>query len=180
MEQMNRSAYQWVVGRLSDQSPKHILEIGFGTGGFLELCADRLAPECLYGVDPAELMHTQATQRLTARRNNVASDLRLGTDEDIDWPDGSIDAVTALHAFQFWTNPQATLKRLHMMLAPGGQLVLVLRLHGNNPPDWLPNPLSKSGDEVGSAVSALQDAGFNLTETAKLGAGSFAIVAAKA
>jgi len=179
MERMNRPACAWAVARLAPDAPARVLDIGYGSGDLLELCAERFSPRELCGVDPSELMQAQTIRRLERRSGDgVKVDVRLGTDSDLDWPAGNFAAVTAVHAFQFWPQPEQTLVRIRELLVPGGQLILILRLHGDGRrPSWLPNPLSASGDEVAQALLAVEAAGFKVEETAKLDAVSFAIAA---
>ncbi len=62
-------------------------------------------------------------------------------------------------------------------LAPGGRLVLVLRTHGRKAPKWLPNALSRSGNEIAAACAALERAGLSVTAMQGIAKGSQGIVA---
>src|SRR6185312_7473266 len=90
--------------------------------------------------------------------------LTVAQGDDTSLPDGPFDAIAALHSFQFWADPDAGLKRVHDRLAPGGRFVLVLRMHGGRKaPKWLPNPLSRSSNEIAAACDALERAGLSVT-----------------
>lgn len=160
MARLNRDAYRWVAGQLSAHPPKSILEIGFGTGHMLALAAKRLKPARLAGVDPSELMVETAQKRLRRYRKKAEILIRKGDDEDL--PEGPFDAAIALHSFQFWSDPDSALNRIRARLAPGGKLILVLRAHGRRPPKWLPNPLSRSANEIAAVCAALEKAGFSV------------------
>ena len=53
------------------------------------------------------------------------------------------------------------------VLRPGGRFALILRHHPpGRAPAWLPNPISRGGDEVVGARAALAAVGFALDERA--------------
>ncbi|HWA90396.1 MAG TPA: class I SAM-dependent methyltransferase [Rhizomicrobium sp.] len=173
MARLNRGAYYWTVDQLRTAKPKSLLEIGFGTGHLLKLALQSLTLERAAGVDPSALMVEAARKRL--RRAKVPLDIREGDDTTL--PDGRFDAVLALHSFQFWSDPDAALGRIRARLAPGGRLVLVLRTHKGKAPKWLPNPISRSGNEIAGACAALERAGFSVTAMQGISKGSQGIVA---
>jgi SAM-dependent methyltransferase len=161
MAQMNDSAYRWAVEQLRPFGPKSLLEIGFGTGHHMARAIRTLKLERAAGVDPSPLMVDAANRRLARFRKNVTLDVRAGDDASL--PDGPFDAISALHSFQFWSDPDASLARIRQRLAPDGHLVLVLRTHAGTAPQWLPNPLSRDGNEIAGACAALERAGFAVT-----------------
>ena len=121
-------------------------------------------------------MLDQARARLKKFNNKTTIDLRLGDDTSKFWPDLQFDAIVALHSFQFWENPAATLARLRRQLSTEGRLVIVLRRHDKRKPDWLPNPISRSADEVGGTKAALVTAGFSIRHDEALDSGSYGLV----
>lgn len=175
MAGLNGPAYRWSVDQLEAAGPKSFLEIGFGTGHLLKLACRKLKLERAAGVDPSELMVESARKRLKRYKKKIALDIAHGDDTTL--PDGPFDAVAALHSFQFWSDPDAALRRVRDRLAPGGRLVLVLRSHGRKAPRWLPNPLSRSGNEIAAACDALERAGLSVTGMQGIAKGSQGIVA---
>jgi len=176
MARLNGGAYRWTVGQLRTQSPRSFLEIGFGTGHLLKLACRSLKLERAAGVDPSELMVETARKRLKRCAKKTAIDIAQGDDTAL--PAGPFDAIAALHSFQFWADPDAALARVRARLAPGGRFVLVLRTHeGRKAPKWLPNPLSRSGNEIAAACQALQRAGFQVVSMEGIAKGSQGIVA---
>ena len=176
MERMNEKAYRWVTDRLDNSAPRRLHEIGFGTGRFLELAATRLPVTRATGVDPSELMVARARKRLARRHPSLQVDLRQGTDASDFWAGEPIDACVALHSFQFWQNPDQTLRRLRDRLHQKGLLVLVLRRHGRNPPAWLPNPVSRSAEEIPETRRLLEKTGFSLVTDEALDSASWGLV----
>jgi SAM-dependent methyltransferase len=175
MARSNGDAYRWTLDQLRTTSPKSFLEIGFGTGHMLKLAIRSLKLERAVGVDPSELMVETAQRRLRRLAKKTALDIRRGDDTSL--PDGRFDAVAALHSFQFWSDPDAALARIRDRLAPGGRFILVLRVHPGKAPKWLPNPLSRGGNEIAAACAALERAGFAVTGMQGISRGSQGLVA---
>ncbi|MBV9991941.1 MAG: class I SAM-dependent methyltransferase [Alphaproteobacteria bacterium] len=177
MARLNGPAYRWSIDQLKAANPKSLLEIGFGTGHLLKLACRTLNLERAAGVGPSELMVETATRRLKQYRKKIALDIAQGDDTAL--PRGPFDAIAALHSFQFWADPDAALTRVRDRLAPGGRLVPVLRTHGRKAPKWLPNPLSRSGNEIAAACDALERAGLAVTGMQGIAKGSQGIVATR-
>lgn len=160
MEGLNGPAYRCAAS-LIDPAGRSVLEIGFGTGALLARLAERLPGGWLAGLDPSPLMVQWARRRLVRHAERIRVDLRQGSDQDIDWPAATFAHVAALHSFQFWASPELTLCRIRQVLRADGQLLLIVRSHARRRPQWLPNALSRSADEIGGLIEALQRAGFS-------------------
>jgi SAM-dependent methyltransferase len=159
MARLNSDAYRWTVDRLRPVQPKSFLEIGFGTGHMLAQAIKALKLDRAAGVDPSELMVETAQNRLRRFAKKTVLDIRQGDDASL--PDGPFDAIAALHSFQFWSDPDAALSRVRARLSPDGRFVLVLRAHRSKKvAKWIPNPISRSGNEIAAACNALEAAGF--------------------
>ena len=177
MRRLNGKAYRWTLEQLRPVSPSSLLEIGFGTGDLMALAIRNLKLARTAGVDPSELMVETARKRLRRFGKKTSLDIRQGDDATL--PDGPFDAVAALHSFQFWANPDGALKRIRERIAPKGRLILVLRMHGSGKKAaWLPNPLSRSGNEIVAACEALERAGFRVVGLKGISKSSQGIVAA--
>lgn len=161
MERMNTADYHHAIELMAAKPNQAILEIGFGTGKLLSLLAGQDPTLTLAGVDPADTMLARAR----SQQGLTNADLRLGTADQLDWPDGTFDHVVALHSFQFWADPAHCLTEIKRVMKPGGRLTLLLRDHDRRPPDWLPNPISKSGQEQAQTVELLKSQGFKGVET---------------
>jgi len=164
MERMNRQAYQATLKILRPKRGDALLEIGFGTGAFLELAIREIGEGTVCGVDPSPLMVAMASNRLKAFEQRIQLDIREGDDRALGWSDESFDRIVALHSFQFWSDPRVSISKTYDLLKPGGMLCLALRHHGKRAPDWLPNPLSRSGAELPSTLKLLNEVGFARVE----------------
>jgi ubiquinone/menaquinone biosynthesis C-methylase UbiE len=121
-------------------------------------------------------MVKMAIDRLSDRGLRDRSDLRAGTDESLPWNDNQFDGIIAIHCFQFWKDPDRSMAEIGRVLCPEGRIIIVFRDHSSNPPTWLPNPLSRSGQEIELATSLLKKHGYIPVE--HISAGSSRIIRA--
>ncbi len=101
--------------------PRHVLDVGCGTGLLLRMLAVRLPDaESLVGIDAAAGMITTA--------NSMADDPRLafsgGVAENLPYPDESFDLVVSTTSFDHWQNQSAGLGECDRVLASNGKLIL--------------------------------------------------------
>jgi ubiquinone/menaquinone biosynthesis C-methylase UbiE len=164
MEWTNANAYQKALQAVAPSDNERFLEIGFGTGRFAQMLLSATTGTFVAGVDPTETMVQTAVDRLTKRELSERIDLRQGTDESLPWGNDRFDAVIAIHCFQFWRDPDLSIAEISRVLRPQGRITLVFRDHSTNAPDWLPNPMSRSGQEVENAISLLEKHGYKTTE----------------
>ena len=179
MERLNRPCYRKVLELLDPRPNQHFIEIGFGTGKLVELLLDAAAGVHVAGVDPTETMLEVALGRRVVARAADRVDLRLGADHPLRWPDETFHGAAALHSFQFWPDPRRTLSELLRVLRPGRLLVLALRDHSARAPSWLPNPVSRSDDEVLGTLRLLEEVGFEGVTRGEPAGHSTTVVAVK-
>jgi ubiquinone/menaquinone biosynthesis C-methylase UbiE len=156
MEWTNGNAYRKALQSLNPKPQERFLELGFGTGRCAELLLSETAETFLAGLDPTATMVQTALNRLTRRGLNHRIDLRQGTDAVLPWKNQEFDGIIAIHCFQFWPDPAMTLMEINRVLKPTGRIVIVFRDHSTRAPDWLPNPLSRSGKEIELMIDLLE------------------------
>jgi ubiquinone/menaquinone biosynthesis C-methylase UbiE len=164
MEWTNADAYQKVLQALDPSDRECFLEIGFGTGRFSEMLLSSITETFIAGVDPTETMVETAFNRLVKKGWSGRIDIRQGTDDSLPWGDDRFDAVIAIHCFQFWQDPDLSIVEISRVLCPQGRIIIAFRDHSTTAPDWLPNPMSRSGREVENAISLLEKHGYKTTE----------------
>ncbi|TNE62236.1 MAG: class I SAM-dependent methyltransferase [Alphaproteobacteria bacterium] len=174
-ELLNWQANNWALLHLPPEA--RVLEIGFGTGRLATMCLKRGGVIYYAGVDPSHIMVQSVRRRLAALKLDTRFELKESDDRGLDWPDASFDAILAVHSFHFWCDPEATLHKVGRLLAPGGRLILVQRMHGRKPPAWLPNSFCREKDQRAGARRALIRAGFSITQDRRINPRSYGIVA---
>ncbi|MFI6597410.1 methyltransferase [Nonomuraea sp. NPDC050536] len=118
-------------------SPRHIVDVGCGTGAGTFALLDRFPKAHVTAVDtsPGHLqrLHEKACARdMDDRVHIVQADL-----DDADWPDlGTPDLVWASASMHHMADPDRVIRNVHDMLAPGG-LFAVVELAGF--PRFLPD-----------------------------------------
>lgn len=139
--------------------PGVLLDIGCGAGAFL-CFAFRRGWTC-YGVEPSRRM----TQHLV---DNGIARVQWCRFEDAEYDPGSFDLINASHVLEHTGNPVQALRKMNVLLGPGGLLFLRIprvtleaRILGTHWMGWdLPRHLYHFGD---SAIKrALIEAGFEV------------------
>ncbi len=125
-----------------------LLDVGCGPGAALEEAAATGAE--VAGVDPSPSMVARASRRVPE------ADVRVGSAEEIPFPDDHFTVVINVASFHHWADREAGLKEILRVLAPGGRLHIVEGLlkegkdgHGLDPNDaqLLANKLLELGYE---------------------------------
>lgn len=110
------------------------LDVGCGLGAALERAAAAGAE--VAGVDPSPSMVSRAQRRVPQ------AEVRVGSAEEIPFPDEHFTVVINVSSFHHWADREAGLKEILRVLAPGGRLHIVEGLlkegkdgHGLDPTD---------------------------------------------
>ena len=120
---MNTARVEWLAPAPGDR----VLEVGFGHGRTLERLAERAS--FVAGVDPSDTMLRQASAR--NRRAIAAGRVRLahGDARHVPFADASFDKLLAANCVQFFGDLPVALTELRRVLAPGGSLLIGIRVH---------------------------------------------------
>jgi malonyl-ACP O-methyltransferase BioC len=119
-------AAQHLADRLpTDVAPRHILDLGCGTGLLTRHLVTRFPDATLTVVDLAPAMLESCRARcLRARDRTVASDAESY------WPAEPVDAVVSSCAVQWFHDPERWIDATHARLAPGGWLASAFPIAG--------------------------------------------------
>jgi ubiquinone/menaquinone biosynthesis C-methylase UbiE len=97
-----------------------VLELGCGTGSTAIAHAPYVAHVRAIDVSPSMIAIARAKAQ-TASISNV--DFEVSNIDDLEVPDGSVDAVLLLSVLHLLEDKTAVIRRVHRMLRPGGVLV---------------------------------------------------------
>jgi trans-aconitate methyltransferase len=116
----NRDRNLWTLELLELQPDDRLLEIGFGPGIAIEGAAKIITEGLICGIDHSPVMFRQASRRNARAIARGTVKLLLGTLENLPPPGQPFTKICSANVVQFWSDPVATFRRLHDMLAPGG------------------------------------------------------------
>ena len=105
---------------LSLQPGHRVLDVGCGTGDFLQLLAPLISPGAAVGVDLSETMIAEARSRLGTAAGNLS--FALGDVAALVFEDASFDRVLATQVLLHVPDPAAALAEIARVLARGGLL----------------------------------------------------------
>jgi ubiquinone/menaquinone biosynthesis C-methylase UbiE len=123
-----------VVELASLTAGDRFLDVGCGPGAALEHAAATGAQ--VAGVDPSPSMVDRASKRVPA------AEVRVGSAEELPFPDDHFTVVANVATFHHWAHRDAGLQEILRVLAPGGHLHIMEGMikegtdgHGLNPSD---------------------------------------------
>jgi malonyl-CoA O-methyltransferase len=121
-----------VVGNLASavelhlkRNPEHILDVGTGTGAFLERLKVRYPNAGLTGVDIAHNMCLRAQQKLGSNCRVVVGDA-----ESLPFRNGAFDLVVSASALQWVQDLSVALHEMKRVVRPGGDISLAFFCQG--------------------------------------------------
>jgi SAM-dependent methyltransferase len=120
-----------IIDRIGLDADDRFLDVGCGLGAAMERAAATGAQ--VFGVDPSPAMVEKAASRVPG------ADVRVGSAESIPYPDDHFTVVINVSSYHHWAEPQAGLREILRVLAPGGRLYVVegklkgRRKHGLTP-----------------------------------------------
>jgi ubiquinone/menaquinone biosynthesis C-methylase UbiE len=157
MNKSNRLIYEMTLNFLHMKKEDAILEIGMGNGHFVrELIAKE--PSIYYtGVDLSAIMVEEA------RRENEGITFHCAAAEKMPVEDTRFNKVFGVNVLYFWDQPAVTLKEIHRILKPEGELILAIRSKAT----MQLLPFVDNGFtlyDLESATKLLQENGFRVTE----------------
>lgn len=122
-----------VVAALNLQPEDDYLEIGFGSGSFMNSYASHV--QSIAGLDHSEDMVRLATRYNRKRFKAGTAEFRQGEASLLPWGDGRFSVVLAMESFFFFPKPTESLKEIYRVLRPGGRLVISLSLNADDGTD---------------------------------------------
>jgi SAM-dependent methyltransferase len=121
-----------VVERLAVGAEDRVLDVGCGPGLAVAFAAQRATRGFVAGVDASDVMVRQAARRNHAVVRSGRGELRRAEAARLPFPTARFTRVCSVNSARFWPSLAAGLAELHRVLAPGGRLVLALRLRADD------------------------------------------------
>jgi len=122
---------RWTVGLLGLQPAARVLELGYGPGLGIEAAVDATPDGHVVGIDHSSTMRAMAARRNAEAIRRGSATLLVGDAQDLPEGLGIFDAIFCCNVWLFWTDPDATIKRLGELLEPSGKLAIThLPRHG--------------------------------------------------
>jgi ubiquinone/menaquinone biosynthesis C-methylase UbiE len=120
----NAAINKFMKERLALQENDHVLEIGFGTGKFINEIAKLLNKGLIEGIDLSNTMVAVAKRKNKKYIANGKVIIKQGDFEKTPYNDDSFDKICSANTIYFWPNPDNYTKRIFRILKPGGKLIL--------------------------------------------------------
>ena len=152
---MNRAA----VELLDVQPDDAVLEIGFGPGSALALIAPRLRGGYVAGVDHSVVMLRQAARRNHKMMARGRVELRQASVAALPYEADCYTKVFEVNTFHHWPAPEENLQEVRRVMAPGGVLLLSLRMRHPTPRRFAAPGYGES--EIDAIEGLLRRAGFH-------------------
>jgi ubiquinone/menaquinone biosynthesis C-methylase UbiE len=156
---------RWVVDLLEVQPTDRVLEVGFGPGVAVKLLAARATAGLVAGVDHSEVMVRQARGRNQAAVQAGRVELRPGSVSALPYPAAHFTKALSIHTLYFWPSLRDGLRELHRVLAPGGRLVLAVRMQRPEASRFNPSRYGYTDEQVATLAAALGEVGFQEVST---------------
>jgi SAM-dependent methyltransferase len=115
-EDQQTPTYEAALERVGLEPGRRVLDIGCGSGAFLQLAADRGAE--VAGIDASEALIEIAHRRLQD------ADLKVGEMESLPYEDDSFDVVAGFNSFFFAADIVAALREAGRVAKPGAPVVI--------------------------------------------------------
>ncbi|CAN5493594.1 class I SAM-dependent methyltransferase [soil metagenome] len=120
MDKANKPLFELTLEAMQLKNHEKILEIGIGSGKFLNFLFSKASGLKVSGIDYSEEMVQKARE---INKNAVASgklSLLVGNSNRLPFDDHSFDKVFCNMVIYFWDEPAEHLKEVHRVLKPGG------------------------------------------------------------
>jgi ubiquinone/menaquinone biosynthesis C-methylase UbiE len=151
---------RWVTELLDVQASDRVLDVGCGPGVTVGLIAERATSGLVAGVDPSVEMLRQAARRNEAAMRAGRVELRRGEVSELPYPDAFFTKACAIHSLYFWPSIDGGLRELHRVLAPGGLLVIAVRMRREEAGVFEPSRYGLTDTQINEVIATLGAVGF--------------------
>ena len=135
--------YRYIVDAVKTTAPDSLIDIGCGTGAFLQFISEKIPDIRLYGLDLSEGMIREVNSRM-----GTSATVYQGDSEHMPLSDGQFDFVTCNMSIHHYPQAQLAVNEMFRILKAGGT-VCINDMDCVAPIRWVANkifPHLKSGD----------------------------------
>ncbi len=128
LEKMNiehKELSEWAMSLLPSISPERILDVGCGGGMQMKMLGDRFPDAHLTGADISEESVKFALDYNKDKVSRGLCSVDRAPAEELPYPDGTFDLVSAFETYFFWTDPETAFGEIHRVLRPEGILMVI-------------------------------------------------------
>lgn len=158
MSFVNGQLNELVATELDLGPDDEVLDVGCGSGGFLQQAAARA--RFVAGLDASEIQVGLARRRLRDRIDGGAAELVLGDAAVLPWADGRFSAVASLNCLKFVSDPDLVLAQMCRVLRPGGRVAVLLDTQVPDPRSGTVDAYGQRQWSAGGAKRMMEKAGF--------------------
>src|ERR1700690_4486929 len=134
MENHHISITQQTLARMELKPGDRVLDLGCGAGWASRLIADAVAhgdkPGQVIGLDVSDEMIRRARAGSTAYDNLM---FVIGSAQQIPWEENFFHKVLSVESFYYYADQDRALAELFRVLAPHGELFILINLYKDNP-----------------------------------------------
>lgn len=124
MNERHKPLYKWGLEHVSLDTPKDILDIGFGGGQNIRNLL-QLAPQAkIYGIDYSEASYKKCEELNRDAINEGTVSISVGSAETLPYEKESFDLVTAFETIYYWKNLENCFKNICEVLRDRGVFML--------------------------------------------------------
>ena len=124
MNERHKPLYKWGLEHVSLDTPKAILDIGFGGGQNIRDLL-QLAPQAeIFGIDYSEASYEKCRELNENAIRNGKLNIRTGTAESLPYEDDSFDLVTAFETIYYWKNIEECFRNVYRSLRERGAFLI--------------------------------------------------------
>lgn len=157
MERGNQEVNAWALELLAVGPSDRFLDVGCGPGVAVQLALGRDASAA--GVDVSELAVA------AARRRNPAARVEVAAADALPFDAGAFTTVLSVNSMGFWPDPEAGVREIRRVLAPGGRLAIALRMKVEGVRSTDRRAYGSTPDQIVKVENLLRHVGFGAVVT---------------
>ncbi|MFE4973600.1 class I SAM-dependent methyltransferase [Kitasatospora sp. NPDC056651] len=113
-----------VLGLLPVEPGDRVLEVGHGPGVLIRLLLESTEAAFVAGVDPSDVMRSQASKAVAGAILQGRADIRAGTADSVPYGDASFDHTVSVNNVAIWPSLAPGVAELCRVTRPGGTVAI--------------------------------------------------------